>query len=244
VLLRVQKLGVAVLRIQVGPQHPPGVVHEPRAGEMADVPAGGTKAATPVGLLREEEESFVEEAHVGERVRPDEEKRADEPVRRDLPRVGSLVHHVLAQTSEAGKPVKEEGLSGLPRRGGKAADRVLKAPVRPELNRACHADLGSRVHGLDEVFEGARDDFDVRVQKKDVAASCLRKGDVVPRREAHIRDPCHVQIREPRLDRIRCAVAGAAVDEEPLDGDLAERRLHGFERLERTLSPLVRDDDD
>jgi hypothetical protein len=211
---------------------------------MTDLPTGGPEAMAPVGLLREEEESFVEEAHVGERVRPDEEERADEPVRRDLPRVVSLVHHVLAQTSEAGKPVKEERLSGLPHRGRRAADRVLKASVRPELNRACHADLGSRVHRPDEVFEGARHDFDVRVQEKDVAAPCLWKGDVVPRREAHIRDPCHLQVREPRLDRIRCAVAGAAVDEEPLDGDLAERRLHGFERLERTLAPLVRDDDD
>jgi hypothetical protein len=211
---------------------------------MADVPAGGSKAAAPVGLLREQEEAFVEEAHVGERVRPDEEERADEPVSRDLPRIEGLVRHVLAQTSEPGKPVKEEGLSGLPRRGGKAADRVLEASVRPELNRARHADLRPKVHGLDEVFEGARHEFDVRVQEKDVAASRPRKSDVVPRCEAHVRDSCHPQVREPRLDRIRCAVAGTAVHEEPLDGDLAERRLHGFERLEGTLAPLVRDDDD
>ena len=114
---------------------------------MADVPSGGAEATAPVRLLREQKEAFVEEPDLGERSCPDEEERADEPVRRDLARIKSLVGHVLAQPREAGQARKHEGFSRLPGGGGEAADRVLQTPVRPELNRARHADLGPRVHG-------------------------------------------------------------------------------------------------
>jgi len=211
---------------------------------MADVPSGGAEATAPVRLLREKKEAFVEEPDVGERSCPDEEERADEPVCRDLACIESLVGHVLAEPREAGQARKHEGLSRLPDGGGEAADRVLETPVRPELNRARHADLGPRVHGLHEIFEGARHEFDVGIQEQYVAASCLQQSDVVSGREAHVRDPCDVHARKARLDRVRRAVGGPAVDEKPFDGDVAERGLHGVERLERTLASLVRDDDD
>ena len=90
---------------------------------MADVPSGGAEATAPVRLLREQKEAFVEEPDVGERSCPDEEERADEPVRRDLARIKSLVGHLLAQPREAGQARKHEGLSRLP--GGEGKRRIV-----------------------------------------------------------------------------------------------------------------------
>ena len=86
--------------------------------------------------------------------------------------------------------------------------------------------------------------LDVGVEQEDVAAPRPGDADVVAGGEAAVGGAQHLDVVELALDRLRGAVAGGAVDDDPLGPQVAERGLGRAQRAQGHLAPVVGHDHD